>query len=104
MVVVRGFHYLESFLPFPSGWSISIEKSAASLSGASLYVTSCFSLAAFMWGTIPSMGNVAQPPLGKATGERRWQAGPTSMDRFSSGKSGLHLSLIHISEPTRPSP
>ena len=43
-----------------------------------------------MWGTVPSMGNVAQPPLGKASGERGWRAGPTSMDKFSSGKSGLH--------------
>ena len=23
-----------------------------------------------LWGTVPSMGNVAQPPLGKASGER----------------------------------
>ena len=23
-----------------------------------------------MWGTVPSVGNVAQPPLGKASGER----------------------------------
>ena len=44
----------------------------------------------WLWGTIPSMGNVAQPPLGKASGERGWRAGPTSMDKFSSGKSGLH--------------
>ena len=43
-----------------------------------------------MWGTVPSVGNVGQPPLGKASGERGWQAGPTSMDKFSSGKSGLH--------------
>ena len=28
-------------------WSVSIEKSAASLMGVPLYVTSCFSLAAF---------------------------------------------------------
>ena len=42
------------------------------------------------WGTVPSVGNVAQPPLGKASGERGWRAGPTSMDRFSHGKSGLH--------------
>ena len=43
-----------------------------------------------MWGTVPSVGNVARPPLRKATGERGWWAGPTSMGRFSSGKSGLH--------------
>ena len=43
-----------------------------------------------LWGTVPSVGNVAQPPLGKASGERGWRAGPTSMDTFSSGKSGLH--------------
>ena len=29
------------------------------------------------------MGNVAQPPLGKASGERGCQAGPMSMGRFS---------------------
>ena len=46
-----------------------------------------------MWGTVPCVGNVAQPPLGKASGERGWQAGPTSMDRFSSGKSGLLCTL-----------
>ena len=43
-----------------------------------------------MWGTVPSVGNVAQPPLGKASGERGWQTGPTSMYRFSSGKLGLY--------------
>ena len=43
-----------------------------------------------MWGTIPSVGNVAQPPLGKASGERGWWTGPTPTDRFSHGKSGLH--------------
>ena len=48
-----------------------------------------FYLTGYLWGTVPSMGNVAQPPLGKASGERGWRAGPTSMDRFSSGKSGL---------------
>ena len=46
-----------------------------------------------MWGTVPSVGNVAQPPLRKASGEQGWRAGPTSMDRFSSGKSGLHFTL-----------
>ena len=44
----------------------------------------------YIWGTIPSMGNVAQPPLGKASVERGWRAGPTSVDKFSRGKSGLH--------------
>ena len=43
-----------------------------------------------LWGTVPRVGNVAQHPLGKASGERGWQAGPTSMDKFSSGKSDLH--------------
>ena len=47
-----------------------------------------------LWGTIPSVGNVAQPPLGKVSGERGWQAGPMSMDRFSSGKSGLHYTCL----------
>ena len=37
-----------------------------------------------LWGTVPSLGNVDQPPLRKASGERGWRAGPTSMDGFSS--------------------
>ena len=32
-----------------------------------------------LWGTVPSVGNVAQPPLGKASGEQGWWPGPTSM-------------------------
>ena len=32
-----------------------------------------------MWGTIPSVENVAQPPLGKVSGEHGWWAGPTSV-------------------------
>ena len=43
-----------------------------------------------LWGTVPSVGNVAQPPLGKASGEQGWWVGPTSMDRCLCGKSGLH--------------
>ena len=35
------------FRHFLLAWSISIEKSIANLIGAPLYVTSCFSLAAF---------------------------------------------------------
>ena len=31
----------------------------------------------FLWGTVPSVGNVAQPPLRKASGEGGWRAGPT---------------------------
>ena len=50
-------------------------------------------MSALLWGTVPSVGNVAQPPLGKVSGERGWWEGPTSMDRFSSGKSGLHYTL-----------
>ena len=38
-----------------------------------------------IWGTVPSGGNVAQPQLGKGSGERCWRAGPTSTDRFSMG-------------------
>ena len=59
-----------------------------------------------MWGTVPSMGNVAKPPLGKASGERGWRAGPTSMDRFSSGKSGLHCTLtaMRLALAKTPSP
>ena len=29
-----------------------------------------------VWGTIPCMRNVAQPPLGKASGERGWREDP----------------------------
>ena len=43
----------------------------------------------YVWGTVPSVGNVAQPPLRKVSGEQGWRAGPMSMDRFSNGKSGL---------------
>ena len=59
-----------------------------------------------VWGTFPSVENVAQPPLGKASGERGWQAGPTSMDRFSSGKSGLHCALtaMRLALAKTPSP
>ena len=39
-----------------------------------------------MWGTVTSMGNVAQPRLGKVSGERGWRAGPMPMDRFSRWK------------------
>ena len=47
-----------------------------------------------MWGTIPRVENVAQPPLRKASGEQGWWAGPTSTDRFPSRKSGLHCTCI----------
>ena len=59
-----------------------------------------------MWGTVPSVGNVAQPPLGKASGEQGWQAGPTSMDRFSRGKSGLHCTqtAMRLALAKTPSP
>ena len=59
-----------------------------------------------LWGTIPSVGNVAQPPLGKVSGERGWQAGPMSMDRFSSGKSGLlcTLTAMRLALAKTPSP
>ena len=61
---------------------------------------------ASMWGTVPCMGNVAQPPLGKASWERSWRAEPTSMDRFSSGKSGLHCTLtaMRLALAKTPSP
>ena len=60
----------------------------------------------YLGGTVPSVGNVAQPPLGKASGERGWRAGPTSMDRFSSGKSGLHciLTAMRLALAKTPSP
>ena len=59
-----------------------------------------------VWGTVPSVGNAAQPPLGKASGERGWRAGPKSMDRFSSGKSGLHCTLtaMRLALARTPSP
>ena len=37
----------------------------------------------------PRVGNVAQLPLGKVSGCKVRQAGPTSMDGFSRGESGL---------------
>ena len=67
----------KELLPFATAW---MELESIVLSEISQVV----------WGTVPSMGNVAQPPLGKASGDRGWRAGPISMDRFSSGKSGLH--------------
>ena len=59
-----------------------------------------------LWGTVPRVGNVAQPPLRKASGERGWQAGPMSMDRFSSGTSGLHciLTAMRLALAKTPSP
>ena len=61
---------------------------------------------ALLWGTVPSVGNVAQLPLGKTSGERGWWAGLTSMDRFSSGKSGLHCTLtaMRLALAKTPSP
>ena len=60
----------------------------------------------FLCGTVPSVGNVAQPPLRKASGEQGWEAGPTSMNRFSSGKSGLHciLTTMRLALAKTPSP
>ena len=60
----------------------------------------------YLWGTIPSVRNVAQPPLRKASGERGWWAGPTSMDRFSLGKSGLHCTqtAMRLALAKTPSP
>ena len=59
-----------------------------------------------VWGTVPSMGNVAQPPLRKASGEQGWWAGLTSMHKFSSGKSGLHciLTAMRLALAKTPSP
>ena len=59
-----------------------------------------------MWGTVPSVGNVAQPPLRKASGERGWQAGPTPMHRFSRGKPGLHCTqtAMRLALAKTPSP
>ena len=41
-------------------------------------------------GNRSKRGKCGSAPTRKASGERGWRAGPTSMDRFSSGKSGLH--------------
>ena len=41
------FHYFEYMVPLPSGLQSSAEKSAERLMGVPLYITSCFSLAAF---------------------------------------------------------
>lgn len=41
------FQYFEYIVPLPCGLQISAEKSAGSLTGVPLFVTSCFSLAAF---------------------------------------------------------
>ena len=59
-----------------------------------------------VWGTVLSVGNMAQLPVGKASGERGQQAGPTSMDRFSRGKSGLHCTLtaVRLALAKTPSP
>ena len=60
----------------------------------------------FPVGNILGVGNVAQPPLGKASGERCWQAGPTPMDRFSRGDSGLRCTLtaMRLALAKTPSP
>ena len=55
-----------------------------------IYICKVMKFFSYLWGTVPSVGNMAQPPLGKASGVRGWQSGPTSMDRFSRGESGLH--------------
>ena len=35
-------------------------------------------------------GKCGSAPTQKTSGEQGWRAGPTSVDKFSSGKSGLH--------------
>ena len=70
--------------------TILLELPSESLSHCKHFQRGWIDSFSVLWGTIPSMGNVAQPPLGKASGERGWWAGPMSMDRFFSGKSGLH--------------
>ena len=59
-----------------------------------------------LWGTVASMGNVAQPPLRKGSGERGWRAGPKSMGKFSRGESGLHCTLtaMRLALAKTPSP
>ena len=49
-------------------------------------------------------GKCGSAPTQKASGERGWRAGPTSMDRFS--KSGLHCTLttIRLALAKTPSP
>ena len=41
-------------------------------------------------GNRSKRGKCASVPTWKTSGERGWWAGPTSMDKFSRGKSGLH--------------
>ena len=41
-------------------------------------------------GNRSKCGKCGSAPTWKTSGERGWRAGPTSMDKFSSGKSGLH--------------
>ena len=59
-----------------------------------------------LWGTIPRVGNVAQLPLGKASGCEVQQAGPTPTDRFSCGESGLHCTYdaMRLAFAKTPSP
>ena len=54
-------------------------------------VAYCFpNASAPVWETVPSVGNVAQPPLGKPVGSKVGGQDPHPWDRSSSGKSGLH--------------
>ena len=57
-------------------------------------------------GTVPHVGNVAQIPLGKASGSEVWQAGPMPTDRFSRGESGLHCTwaAMRLAFAKTPSP
>ena len=80
--VQRTTHFLETTFPSMSPTHIKVEgkREEPGTSGQD-----------GVQRTVPHMGNVAQLPLGKASGSEVQQAGPTPMDRFSCGESGLHL-------------
>ena len=94
------FQYREhlSFFYWPavSGMALMLSFNCDLLLSSMFFSLSSYSLwfpFPTLWGTVPSVGNVAQPPVRKASGEWGWRAGPTFMDRFSRGKSGLHCTL-----------
>ena len=57
-------------------------------------------------GNHSKCGKCGSAPTQKTSGEKVWRAGPTSMDRFSSGKSGLHciLTAMRLALAKTPSP
>ena len=57
-------------------------------------------------GNCSKRGKCGSAPTWRTSGEWGWRAGPTSMDRFSSGKSGLHCTLtgMRLALAKTPSP